>query len=139
VIVFDLRCIEGGEVFEGWFSSSSDYADQVDRSLVQCPFCSSTKIEKAPMTPRVSRSVHGGEEGIGAKLHALACLQRELLSNSEYVGDHLPEQARAMHLGEIEPKQVHGQASADEAKALIDEGVPILPLPLPVVPPGQVN
>jgi hypothetical protein len=138
VIVFDLRCIERGEVFEGWFSSSSDYADQLDRGLVQCPFCSSTRIEKAPMAPRVSRSVRG-EEGIGARLQELASLQRKLLSNSEYVGDELPDQARAMHLGEIEPKQVHGQASADEARALIEEGVPILPLPLPVVPPGQVN
>ena len=138
MIVFDLRCIERGEVFEGWFSSSSDYADQLDRGLVQCPFCSSTRIEKAPMAPRVSRSVRG-EEGIGARLQELASLQRKLLSNSEYVGDELPDQARAMHLGEIEPKQVHGQASADEARALIEEGVPIMPLPLPVVPPGQVN
>jgi hypothetical protein len=138
VIVFDLRCIERGEVFEGWFSSSSDYADQLDRGLVQCPFCSSTRIEKAPMAPRVSRSVRG-EERIGARLQELASLQRKLLSNSEYVGDELPDQARAMHLGEIEPKQVHGQASADEARSLIEEGVPILPLPLPVVPPGQVN
>ena len=138
MIVFDLRCIDGGEVFEGWFSSSSDYADQVDRGIVQCPFCSSTRIEKAPMAPRVRRS-EPGEESIVAKLHELAGLQQKLLSNSEYVGDQLPEQARAMYLGEIEPKQVHGQASVDEARALIDEGVPIMPLPLPIVPPGQVN
>ena len=138
MIVFDLRCIEGGEVFEGWFSSSSDYAEQLDRGLVQCPFCSSTKVEKAPMAPRVSRSVPC-DDTFRAKLQELAALQQKLLSNSEYVGDQLPETARAMHLGEIEPKQVHGQASADEARALIDEGVPILPLPLPVVPSGQVN
>ena len=66
-------------------------------------------------------------------------LQAKLLSNSEWVGADLPETARAMHLGEMEPRPVHGQASADEARSLIDEGVSILPLPLPVVPPGQVN
>jgi hypothetical protein len=138
VIVFDLRCIDGGEVFEVWFSSSSDYAEQMDRRLVQCPFCSSTRIEKAPMAPRVGRSV-SGEDSIRAKLDQLACLQQKLLSNSEYVGDQLSERARAMHLGEIEPRQVHGEATVDEARSLIEEGVPILPLPLPVVPPGQVN
>ena len=138
MIVFDLRCIEGGEVFEGWFSSSRDYAEQVDRGLVECPFCSSTRIEKAPMAPRVSRSTPG-EEDIRARIEELAALQQKLLSNSEYVGEQLPETARAMHLGEIEAKAVHGQASAEEARSLIEEGVPILPLPLPVVPPGQVN
>jgi hypothetical protein len=70
---------------------------------------------------------------------ALASLQAKLLSNSEWVGADLPETARAMHLGEIEQRPVHGQASADEARSLIDEGVSILPLPLPIVPPGQVN
>jgi hypothetical protein len=138
VIVFDLRCIEGGEVFEGWFSSTSDYQGQLERGLVQCPVCGSAKIEKAPMAPRVGRST-AAEDGVRAKLAELAAVQQKLLSESEYVGEQLPETARAMHLGEVEKKAVHGQASVAEAKALIDEGVPIMPLPLPIVPPGQVN
>lgn len=138
MIVFDLRCLGGCAVFEGWFSSSRDFAEQTERGLVQCPYCGSDEVGKAPMAPRVSRSDGTAIEAEDA-IAALAALQARLLSNSEWVGADLPETARAMHLGEIEPRPVHGQASADEARSLIEEGVSILPLPLPVVPPGQVN
>jgi hypothetical protein len=138
VIVFDLKCADGCAVFEGWFSSSSDFAEQSKRGLVQCAFCGSANVEKAPMAPRVSRSEGSKIEATDA-IAALASLQARLLSNSEWVGSDLSETARAMHLGEMEPRPVHGQASADEARSLIEEGVPILPLPLPVVPPRQVN
>ena len=136
MVVFDLRCQAGGEVFEGWFASSSDYSDQIERGLVQCPFCGSAEVEKAPMAPRVSRS---NALDASKALVELAELQTRLLSNSEWVGEELPETARAMHLGDMERRTVHGQASAEEARSLIDEGIPVLPLPLPVVPPGQVN
>jgi hypothetical protein len=138
VIVFDLKCLGGCAVFEGWFSSSSDFAEQTERGLVQCPYCGSAEVGKAPMAPRVSRSDGTALEAKDA-IAALAAVQAKLLSNSEWVGADLPETARAMHLGEMEQRLVHGQASADEARSLIDEGVSILPLPLPVVPPGQVN
>lgn len=138
MIVFDLRCQAGGEVFEGWFASNSDYADQIGRGLVQCPFCGSAEIEKAPMAPRVSRS-RGSEADPAQTLAELGELQQKLLSNSEWVGDELPEQARAMHLGEIEKRPVHGKATADETRSLMEEGIAVLPLPLPVVPPRQVN
>ena len=138
MIVFDLKCPDGCAAFEGWFSSSSDFAEQTERGLVQCPYCGSTEVGKAPMAPRVGRS-----DGVPAEakdaIAALASLQAKLLRNSEWVGADLPETARAMHLGEMEERPVHGQASADEARSLIEEGVSILPLPLPVVPPRQVN
>ena len=136
MIVFDLRCADGCAVFEGWFDSNADYQDQSERGLVQCPYCGTERVEKAPMAPRVGRSdVVVPQEAIAA----LAALQARMLSKSEWVGTDLPETARAMHLGEIEPRPVHGQASAEEARSLIEEGVPVLPLPLPVIPPGQVN
>ncbi|HKH27139.1 MAG TPA: DUF1178 family protein [Sphingomicrobium sp.] len=138
MIVFDLKCPEGCAVFEGWFSSGSDFAEQSERGLVQCPYCGSAEVGKAPMAPRVSRSDGSAIEAKDA-IATLAAVQARLLSNSEWVGADLPETARAMHLGEMEQRPVHGQASADEARSLIDEGVSILPLPLPVVPPGQVN
>ncbi len=137
MIVFDLKCLEGGEVFEGWFSSTADFDRQVERDLLSCPFCGSARVGKAPMAPRVSRLETG--EAAKAAIAELASLQSSLLKNSDWVGSEFPEKARAMHLGEIEPRAVHGEASAAEARSLIDEGVPILPLPLPVVPPGQVN
>jgi hypothetical protein len=136
MIVFDLRCQPRGEVFEGWFASSSDYAEQIERGLVQCPFCGSAEVEKAPMAPRVRRA---NTPDASKALAELAELQGKLLSNSEWVGEELPETARAMHLGEVARRPVHGQASAEQAQSLIDEGIPVLPLPLPVVPPGQVN
>ncbi len=138
MIVFDLRCADGCAVFEGWFRSGSDFAEQNERDLVQCPYCGSARVEKAPMAPRVGRS-GGPDEAVKGKLAELAALQTRLLDGSEWVGSDLPDTARAMHLGEIEPRPVHGQASAEDAKSLIDEGVPVLPPPLPVVPPRQVN
>ena len=138
MIVFDLKCLDGGEVFEGWFSSGADFDEQTERGLLQCPYCGSAKVEKAPMAPLVGRS-DGPRSDVKGMMAELAALQTKMLSNSEWVGDELPEHARAMHLGEIEPRAVHGKATAEETKSLIEEGVPLLPLPLPVVPPGQVN
>ena len=137
MILFDLRCLDGGEVFEGWFSSSGDFDEQVARDLLECPFCGSARVEKAPMAPRVAR--RGTQEVSKAAVAELAALQSKLLSGSNWVGSDFPDQARAMHLGEIEPRAVHGKATAEQTKSLIEEGVPVLPLPLPVVPPGQVN
>lgn len=137
MIVFDLRCRDGGEIFEGWFSSGADFDEQLARGLVQCPLCGGASVEKAPMAPRLKRSGPMAQEA--AAMSALAALQAKLIEGSEWVGEELPDKARAMHLGEIERKAVHGQASAEEARALIEEGVPVLPLPLPVTSPGQVN
>ena len=138
MIVFDLKCADGCATFEGWFDSSGDYEEQSKRGLVQCPYCGIDRVEKAPMAPRVSRA-DGPPSDAKDMLAALASVQAKMLSKSEWVGTDLPDTARAMHLGEIERRPVHGQASPDEARSLIEEGVPVLPLPLPVVPPGQVN
>lgn len=140
MIVFDLRCIDGGEVFEGWFRSSADYEEQSERGMVQCPFCQSARVEKAPMAPRVRARARAAEEATSKAVVAeLAALQEKLLAGSDWVGDAFPEKARAMHLGEIEQRPVHGRATVEEVRSLGDEGVPVMPLPLPVVPPRQVN
>ena len=138
MIVFDLKCSDCCATFECWFHSSGDYEEQSKRGLVQCPYCGIDRVEKAPMAPRVSRA-DGPPSDAKDMLAALASAQAKMLSKSEWVGTDLPDTARAMHLGEIERRPVHGQASPDEARSLIEEGVPVLPLPLPVVPPGQVN
>ena len=133
MIVFDLQCGDGGETFEAWFSSSSDYEQQRAGGLVQCPFCQSSKVAKAPMAPRVPR------KGSATALQRLASAQAQLLKDSRWVGDEFASTARAMHSGDIEPKQVHGRATIEQAKSLLDDGIPVAPLPLPVVPPNQVN
>jgi hypothetical protein len=72
-------------------------------------------------------------------LAKLAAAQAEMLKESRWVGDEFADTARAMHSGEIEREQVHGNATLEQAKSLVDEGIPVAPLPLPVVPPSQVN
>ena len=133
MIVFDLQCHEGCDPFEVWFRSSADYDEQLARGLVQCPLCQSANVAKAPMAPRVPK------KGSDNPLVRLAGLQAEMLKNSRWVGDKFVDTARAMHSGEVEPEQVHGSATLEQAKSLVDEGVPVAPLPLPVVPPNQVN
>lgn len=133
MIVFDLQCRDGGETFEAWFRSSAEYEEQRAAGLVQCPMCQSANVEKAPMAPRVPR------KGSDNPLARLAAMQAEMLKGSRWVGEEFVETARAMHAGEIEREQVHGSATLEQAKSLVDDGVPVAPLPLPVTPPTQVN
>jgi hypothetical protein len=133
MIVFDLQCADGGETFEAWFRSNADYEAQRDGGLVQCPVCQSANVSKAPMAPRVPR------KGSDHPLAKLAAIQSELLKNSRWVGDEFADTARAMHDGDIDREQVHGNATLDQAKSLVDDGIPVAPLPLPVTPPSQVN
>ena len=132
MIVFDLQCGSGCGSFEAWFRWSADYDEQRAGGLVQCPVCQSGEVAKAPMAPRVPRK--------GANpLAKLAAIQAELLKNSEWVGDSFADTARAMHSGEMDPAPVHGNATLEQAKSLVEDGVPVAPLPLPVTPPSQVN
>ena len=133
MIVFDLQCRDGGETFEAWFRSSTDFEEQRAAGMVQCPVCQSANVEKAPMAPRLPR------KGSNSPLARLAAIQTEMLKDSRWVGDDFAETARAMHSGEIEPEQVHGRATPEQAQSLVEEGVPVAPLPLPVRPPSQVN
>ncbi len=134
MIVFDLQCQDSGDVFEAWFQSGADYDEQSERGLVQCPICRSTRVVKAPMAPRVPARSSGD-----TPLAKLAAMQAAALKDSEWVGDRFAKEARSIHLGESEVRAVHGSATAAEAKSLIDDGVPVAPLPLPVIPPNQVN
>jgi hypothetical protein len=150
MIVFDL-CCANAHVFEIWFRSSDDYADQKARGLVSCPVCADTRIEKAVMPPYVSAKGNRAAAPASAKDKAIppadarqliaqiAEMQAEMLKESQWVGTAFADRARAMHLGDEPVRQIHGQASAEEATALLEEGVPVAPLPLPVIPPEARN
>jgi hypothetical protein len=145
MIVFDLRCANA-HVFESWFGSSADYADQKDRGLVRCPLCDSDAVEKAVMAPNVAAKGNqrasvpaAPDDPVKAALAALARAQAKVLEGSEWVGPRFADRARAMHLGEESAAPIHGQATLQEARALLEEGVPVAPLPLPVVPPTARN
>ncbi len=155
MIVFDLQCQAVGHRFEGWFSSSEDYASQQERGLVCCPECGSLDVGKAVMAPSVGRKgnqltianptqpqpmASGPLPPEAAKMmQALAKMQAEALKQSTWVGASFAEKSRAMHYGEQEPETIHGQATLAEAKDLFDEGVAVMPLPFPVAPPDETN
>lgn len=148
MIVFDLRC-SGEHVFEAWFGSSTAYEDQRARGLLVCPICGDTDIGKAVMAPNVgakgnSQATPPAADAptpavMKAAIQALAQAQANMLEKSEWVGRAFADQARAMHLGDIDSAPIHGQTTSAEARALAEEGVPIAPLLLPIVPPEALN
>lgn len=142
MIVFDLKC-GVGHVFEAWFGSSADYADQQARGLVDCPICGDRSVAKAVMAPAVAAKGNRDENispaAMKAAMAALAAMQAKALEGSEWVGTTFARRARAMHEGEMSHAPIYGQATIDEANALAADGVPVAPLPLPVVPPDACN
>jgi hypothetical protein len=121
MMVFDLRC-SSGHVFEAWFASSDDYADQKARGLVSCPVCDCDRIEKAVMAPAVAPKGNS----------SLAELRMMVEANCDYVGDRFAEEARARAADDREgaPRRgIYGEATIAEARDLVAEGIPVLPLP----------
>jgi hypothetical protein len=152
VICYTLVC-DKGHNFESWFANSAAYDRQVKRKLIACPVCDSVKVEKAIMAPRLARKdkstsmpepaeapvaappapaaqpvmISPQEREFRAKLKEL---RDHLTANSDNVGKKFPEEARKMHYGEIEHRSIYGEASADDAKALHEEGIEFHPLPV---------
>lgn len=140
MIIFDLKCRPQGHVFEAWFASSAAFDEQRESGLICCPLCASAEIVKAPMAPAVGPSSESlSPSSAKAALAAVAELQKRLLEGSEGVGMRFADEARAIHLGEAEARAIHGEATRAEAESLLDDGIPIAPLPFPVVPPGEEN
>ena len=150
MIRYSLRC-ERGHGFESWFQSSSTYDSQVKRKLVTCPACGSAKVEKAIMAPQIA-SKRGRDSAAPAPAAStdvtapastplMMAQERELrvklkelrdhiVKNADNVGERFPNEARKMHYGDIEHRPIYGEASPDEARALIEEGVEVSPLPV---------
>jgi hypothetical protein len=142
VIHYALSC-ENGHGFEAWFSSSHDYDRQRALKLVTCPSCQSAEISKSLMAPSVATAKKKEE----TRTLALESAQRdairkirelvaEIRSNAEDVGDRFAEEARKIHYGETESRGIIGQATAEDARALVEEGIEIAALP---VLPDDVN
>lgn len=151
MIRYTLRC-QRNHTFESWFQSSSACEQQQKRKLVSCPTCGSDKVEKAIMAPQiVSKKGRGRAEAAPeqAPVDASAmgptplmmAQERELrlklkelrdhvIKNADNVGERFPSEARKMHYGDIEHRPIYGEASPDEARALIEEGVEVSPLPV---------
>ena len=136
MICFSLVC-DKDHVFEGWFSSSADFDAQKQKGLVSCPQCISVRVDKALMAPSIPSS-HTTDEISIAKtditrqkvIEQMRALQKKITENSEDVGKEFPEEARKIHYGEAETRNIRGKASKDEVNNLLEEGVEILPLPV---------
>ncbi len=144
MIVFDLKCLGRGHVFEGWFGSSADYESQRERGLIQCPLCGTTEVEKAVTAARLNAKGNKDEASpdpgaVKAMMARLASMQKKMLEGSDYVGDRFADEARAIHLGEVDARAIHGKASRAESDSLIEDGVPVSPLPFPIIEPGEEN
>ena len=144
--VLDLQCAHQ-HTFEGWFASEDDYASQQARGLVTCPLCGDARIEKKLSAPRLNLRAARGEaqapatEPMALSNHPaqaeLAQLQarmlkalREIVANTEDVGERFADEARAMHSGETEHRNIRGQASPQEALAMLEEGIEVIALPM---------
>lgn len=142
MILFDLRC-GGGHVFEAWFGSSTAYEEQRAGGLIACPVCGDEDVTKAVMAPNVAAKGNRGDTpapaAMKAAIAALASAQAEALKSSEWVGVAFADTARKMHAGDVPHAPIHGQATRAEAQALVEEGVLVAPLIVPVVPPQARN
>ena len=163
MITFDLNCSNGHQ-FEGWFSSSADFEAQKANGMLLCPHCNDLIVRKALSVPNVPRKgnqrgtevspvlaiepeadVTGstgldmGVPSIAELVQKFARAQTELLDKSQWVGGNFAETARAIHYGEEQDRLIHGEASTDEATALVDEGISLAPLLFPFIPPSAKN
>lgn len=131
MILYDLRCRRGHH-FETWFRDSAAYDEQAAAGEVSCPICGSRKVEKAPMAPRVAAGedarrgvpvAHAETEKAGQTMRALKELRKKIEENFDHVGPAFAEEARKIHYGEADPRNIYGETSDEEASALSEEGI----------------
>jgi hypothetical protein len=143
--VLNLRCANG-HGFEGWFSSDDEFMAQNGDGLIECPLCADRIISRMPSAPRLNLSGQREPDAAPPGKKPPLPLQaqwieavRELLENTDDVGERFPEEARRIHYGEVEARGIRGQASEAERRALLDEGIEIMALPLPTALKGPVQ
>lgn len=144
MIRYALTC-DHAHGFEAWFASSSDYDDQAARGLVECPFCGSRQVEKQVMAPAVSSARKSAPDGeTAARMQAMMSqaareVRAHVEANFDYVGDAFAREARDIHEGRSEKREIYGEATPADVKKLKDDGVPVAPLPPAPVDPSKAN
>jgi len=145
MIRYAIRCEKDHE-FEAWFRSAADYERAAAAGEADCPICGPARVEKLPMAPALARGerkpakasepaekmrlVAAPDPRQQALLKALRDLRRQVTEHADYVGDRFAEEARKIHYNEAEARGIYGEATADEAKKLIEDGVEFHPLPV---------
>ena len=139
--VLNLRCAHA-HAFEGWFASEDDFQDQLVRGLVECPLCGNAAITKLPSAPRLNLGATEAAPAAAPKQEVVSSpnpelqaawmqLVKQVMANTEDVGERFAEEARKIHYGETEQRGIRGQASREETQELLEEGIGVLPLPIP--------
>jgi hypothetical protein len=143
MIRYALTC-EHDHGFEGWFASSSDYDDQQGRGLLECPMCASKMVRKQIMAPAVSGTKRTVQDPAPAKMQAMMMeaagrIRAHVEENFDDVGDGFATEARAIHEGKAEDRGIYGQATPKEVRDLVEDGVPVAPLPPEPVKKTELN
>ena len=149
-------------MFEGWFASEDDFQSQLAGHLVECPLCGDKQISKMPSAPRLNLSTSRSEMSTELVTvepdHAVSVpavsaptvmppemqaawlnMVQHVMKHTEDVGSQFADEARKMHYGEAEERSIRGQVSAEEGRSLLEEGIPVLPLPMPAALKGSVH
>ncbi|WP_415403785.1 DUF1178 family protein [Tateyamaria sp. SN3-11] len=143
MIKYTLKC-DNGHDFESWFASAAAYDGLAAAGHLACTACASPNVEKAIMAPRVATAreaeaqvPEAGTPSATEMEAALSKMRAEVEKNATYVGGNFAKEARDMHLGDVPDRPIWGEANAKEAKALIEDGVPVAPLPF--IPTRKAN
>jgi hypothetical protein len=148
MIRYSLKCA-AEHSFDSWFQSATAFDALAAAGHVTCPNCGSADISKTLMAPAVTPARKSASNSAMPSLEkplstpanpqeqALAALKAEVEANSDYVGKSFVAEARKMHEGTAPPRAIHGEARLDEAKKLVEDGVPVMPLPF--LPPRKLN
>ena len=139
--VLNLQCSHA-HAFEGLFASEDDFQGQLARGLLECPLFGDAEVTKMPSAPRLNLGAQAPREDTPRKQEVVAApnaqlqaawlqLVKQVMANTEDVGEKFAEEARRIHYGETEERGIRGQASAEETQALLEEGIGVLPLPIP--------
>ena len=140
MIHYDLIC-KRGHAFDGWFSNSAAYDEQRQKNSILCPNCGTADIDKQLMRPSIAKKANtkaalqqmvsgGADPRMGLLMEKLRELRQHVEKHADYVGERFVEEARRIHYKEAEERGIYGEASPDDAKALIDEGIEVQPLPV---------
>lgn len=138
MIIYDLEC-DTAHRFEGWFSNSNDYEQQLSSGLLVCPVCNSATVRKIPSASYINKGAKAPEQQTesvkpdksSTELQAMNLLQKIVHTNFDDVGNHFAEEAKKIHYGEVEERNIRGTATAEEVTELQAEGISAVPFPVP--------
>lgn len=148
--VLNLQCAHR-HTFEGWFGSEDDYRSQLERGLVECPMCGDTTVTKLPSAPRLNLGAQPATAVAPSQKQEIAAMPdqamqaawlkmvRHVMANTADVGERFADEARRIHHGEAPERGIRGQASPEETQALLEEGIGVLPLPVPKALKGTLQ